>query len=231
MYTPGSGTIIWQDHFDGVLTDLLALTNYITLGVTNIHIDLGGGLGGSGALRMDWTPEAAGPCQDDSHLIERALPGTREIYVQYSVRYSPHFVFDWTQSGYSACTGNAKKLFFLWSTSGSRFDFISENHFLGMGSDYDHPLFAQNVGPAVTDEQFGDGSWHRVTMHIIQSSTPTAADGLIEGWIDGVKEWYVPNWVSSSSGGWSDFKMPTTFNQGSPVAQSEWIDDLTIWEP
>ena len=229
-HVPPSATIIWQDTFDTLASDSLALAKYITLGTDGIHLDAGGGLVGSGSLRIDWTPEND-TCQDDSHLIERALPGNREIFVQYSVRYSPHFAFDWTHSGHSGCTGNAKKLLFLASANGSPFKFASENHLLGMGSDDDHPLFAAKAGPRVTDEQLGDGTWHRVTMHIIQSSSPTAADGLIEGWIDGVKEWSVPRWVSASSGGWSAFRMPTTFDQGSPVAQSEWIDNLSIWRP
>ncbi len=227
---PRNGTIIWQDTFDSLLTDPLELANYVTHGVDGIHVDAGGGLGGSGALRIDWTPQN-GTCQEDSHLIERALPGNREIFVQYSVRYSPHFAFDWTPSGHSGCTGNAKKLFILAPTNGSPFNFASENHLLGMGSDDDHPLFAAKVGPRVTDEQLGDGTWHRVTMHIIQSSSTSAADGLIEAWVDGVKEWSVPKWVSASSGGWSAFRVPTTFDQGSPVAQSEWIDNLSIWRP
>ena len=229
-HAPRNATIIWQDTFDSLLTDPLALANYVTVGAEGIHVDAGGGLGGSGALRIDWTPQN-GTCQEDAHLIERALPGIREIFVQYSVRYSPHFAFDWTQSGHSGCAGNAKKLLLLASTNGSPFNFASENHLLGMGSENDRPLFAAKVGPRVTDEQLGDGTWHRVTMHIIQSSSTVAADGLIEGWIDGVKEWYVPKWVSASSGGWSAFRMPTTFDQGSPVVQSEWIDNLTLWRP
>jgi hypothetical protein len=147
------------------------------------------------------------------------------------VRYTPGFIFDWDYSGQHPCLGNAKKLFFLWSVSGSRFDFISENHTLGVGGDYDDPLFQQTAGPAVTDAMWGDGNWHRVTLHVRQSSTPTATDGFIYGWIDGVQRWSVPNWASQSSGGWNDFKLPTTFNQGSPVNQSEWLDELTIWHP
>ena len=229
MYQAGNGTLIWQDTFDA-LTDATIISNYTTLQAQYLHADAAAGLGGSGALRMDWVP--LGNCQDESRLVERGLPGTREIYVQFSMRYSSGFIFDWTDSGQSPCTGNAKKLFFLWSgNNDSRFDFISENHTLGVGSDEDHPLFQQTAGPAVSIAQWGDGNWHRVTFHVLQSSTPTTADGFIYGWIDGVLRWSVPNWVSHSSGGWTDFKLPTTFNQGSPVAQSEWLDNLTIWHP
>lgn len=230
VYAAGLGTLIWKDSFDGLLSDVAMLANYSVLNGQFIHVDAGAGIGGSTAARVDWF--ASTGCQDQSRVLEKGIAPTREIYAQYSVRYSPNFVFDWTHSGYNACTGNAKKLFFLYAGSGSsRFDFISENHVLGMGGDYDHPLFSQTAGPAVTDEQFGDGNWHRVTIHVIQSSTPSSADGLIEGWIDGVKRWYVPNWVSNSGGGWTYFRLPATFNQGSPVNQSEWFDNLTVWRP
>ncbi|HXD24105.1 MAG TPA: hypothetical protein VN613_12165 [Gemmatimonadaceae bacterium] len=232
-YASGGGTLLWQDNFDGRGTDAAMLSQYALMdGESGIHFDAAAGLNGSGAARIDWQAQTSASCLDDSHLIEHSFTPSQEVYVQYSVRYQPGFIFDWTgQSGGLGCVGNAKKLLFLWAASGSRFDFISENHWLGMGSDYDHPLFNQNVGPVVSDEMLGDGNWHRITMHVRQSSTPTATDGLIEGWIDGVQRWSWPNIASNASGGWVLFKMPTTFNQGSPVAQSEWFDGLTVWRP
>jgi len=233
-YASGGGTLLWQDNFDGRGTDAAMLSQYsLMTGESGIHYDATGGLNGSGAARVDWPAQtAAGGCLDDAHLIEHSFAASQEVYAQYSVRYQAGFVFDWMGHNTGVgCTGNAKKLFFFWSGSGQRFDFITENHALGMGSDLDHPLFSQNAGPVVTDEMLGDGNWHRITMHVRQSSTPTAKDGLIEGWIDGVLRWSLPNVASNASGGWVLFKMPTTFNQGSPVAQSEWFDGLTVWRP
>jgi hypothetical protein len=235
MYAEGAGTLLWRDSFDRGGTDATMLSQYARMdGEAGIHVDAAGGPNGSGAARIDWEAQtAAGACRDDAHLIEHSFPPSREVFVQYSVRYTRGFVFDWIgRRGGLGCVGNAKKLFFLWAASGkSRFDFISENHALGMGSDYDHPLFSQNVGPVVSDEMLGDGNWHRITIHVRQSSTPTARDGLVEGWIDGVQRWSWPNVASNASGGWVLFKMPTTFNQGSPVKQSEWFDGLTVWHP
>jgi uncharacterized protein YjdB len=233
--TPNGGTVIWHDDFNGgllgtVLTDAQLLVNYDVLGAAFIHADSTGGLGGSGAARIDWVRSTA--CQDASRVLEREFPATQDVYAQYDIRYTTGFIFDWTDSGQSPCTGNAKKLFFFYAGSGSgtsRFDFIAENHTLGMGGDFDHPLFQQTAGPAMSLADFGDGSWHRVTIHVRQSSTPTTADGFIYGWIDGVLRWAVPEWASGSSGGWIYFDLPTTFNQGSPADQSEWIDNLTIW--
>lgn len=227
-YQAGSGSLIWKDTFDGLASDAALLGNYTTIdGESGIHADARAGMNGTGAARIDW--QASTACQDNSHLLERGMTPTREVIVTYTVRYTPSFVFDW--QGRGPCTGNAKKLFFLYSVSGSRFDFISENHWLGMGSDYDHPLFDQNAGPAVSDEQLGDGQWHRITIRVRQSSTPTATDGYIYGWIDGVQRWAYPNVASNASGGWQYFHFPSTFNQGSPVNQSEWVDDLTVWTP
>jgi uncharacterized protein YjdB len=219
--------LIWKDTFNGGLSDAAVLGNYITLNPQYIHADASAGLSGTGALRFDW--QASSGCQDQSRLIEQGIEPTREIYVTYTIRYTPNFQYDWRNS--SGCSGNAKKLFFLYAVSGSRFDFISENHFLGMGSDYDHPLFSQNQGGTMAVEQLGDGNWHRITIHVVQSSTPTATDGVIEGWIDGVQRWSYRNVASNASGGWNYFHFPSTFNQGSPATQSEWIDDLTVWKP
>ncbi|MDP1823519.1 MAG: hypothetical protein Q8L48_09760 [Archangium sp.] len=228
IYLAGVHTLLWQDRFDGLASDAELLANYTTLNPGSIHLDPSGGLGGSGAARLDWTGSTS--CADDSVLLERSFPATPELYVQFSVRYDPGFVFDWTQTS-GPCSGNAKKLFFLWAVSGSRFDFISENHVLGMGSDYDHPLFAQNTGAGLSPEQLGDGSWHRVTIHTRQSSTPTATDGFIEAWVDGRLRWSHAAIATHNSGGYDLFKMPTTFNQGSPVTQTEWLDGLSLWRP
>lgn len=229
-YVPGTHTPLWMDDFESTLTDAAIFARYITQnGENGLHVDAGAGVGGSRALRMDWRAKSG--CTDDSHFIEGAFPvAAQEVVVQYDIRYQPNFVFDWF--GRSGCSGNAKKLFFLWAGAGSRFDFISENHVLGVGSDHDHPLFSQNVGgAALRPDDLADGQWHRITLRVRQSSTPTATDGYIHGWVDGVQKWKVDNIASNASGGWTLFKFPATFNQGSPVDQSEWVDNIRIWRP
>jgi len=233
---PGSG-VIFDDDFTGykntteLLTFVQAGKGYLHMNVENgVTLDPTGGIGNTPACRIDWKPKAsATPCADDSHLIERVFPATTALCIAWTGRYSPAFVWDWITLNQS-CKGNAKKMFLLWAVTGSRFDFICENHRIGIGSDNDHPLFPQ-LAPEVTPEMIGDGNWHRFTVRVQQSSTPTALDGHIEGWIDGVKKWDIANWPSQSSGGYNDWKMPATFNTGSPVAQSEWIDHLTLWRP
>jgi hypothetical protein len=229
VFVPGASEMLWKDDFDHAASDSALVSSYITLMASHMHFDSTGGLDGSGAVRIDWSPR--GGCRDDSRALEHTIPVSREVVVQFSVRYTPRFAFDWRRGG--RCVGNAKKLFFLWADSGSRFDFISENHVLGMGSDYDHPLFSQNIDAwhAVTPEALADGEWHRITIRVRQSSTAKARDGSIYGWIDGIQRWEYVNVASNASGGWTLFKMPTTFNQGSPVDQSEWLDGLSIWRP
>jgi hypothetical protein len=230
-YVAGINTPLVIDDFDHLVAadspeggPALPFGKYVTLSRSAIHLDAHAGIGGSAAVRFDWVPSTV--CRDDSRLIEHAFPATPELYVQWSVRYTPGFVFDWR--GHGPCTGNAKKIFFLWAHEGSRFDVISENHAIGAGSDNDHPLFAQSA-PEVTPEQLADGKWHRFTFHVRQSSTPTATDGFIQGWIDGRLKWSRRGIATHNSGGYYDFKVPTTFNQGSPVAQSEWLDNLALW--
>lgn len=200
---------------------------YLTLGVGGITHDPDAGLGGSGAARIAWTARRAGSCRDDSRVLEAWFPESREIFVQFSVRYERGFVFDWSTHG--PCAGNAKKLFLLWAREGSRFVFISENGDLGIGSDYDHPLFAQNRAVTVTPAALADGRWHRITFHIAQGSSATAHDGFLRGWIDGVQRWSYTRVRTYNAGGYYLFKMPATFNQGSPLTQTEWVDDLRIW--
>jgi hypothetical protein len=231
-YNRANHELLWGDTFDAVAvpTTRGRYGRYLTLDARTPQFDPTGGIKGSGALRIDWRPSAAtrGSCADDSNLIEAAFPPAREIFVTFSVRYSPNFVFDW--SGRGPCSGNAKKLFLLWAREGSRFVYISENGALGVGSDHDHPLFAQNrASLPYAPRDLADGAWHRITLRIRQGSTPSAPDGLVLGWIDGELHWRYDGIVTHNSGGYYLFKMPATFNSGSPVAQTEWLDNLEIW--
>jgi hypothetical protein len=230
-YTSGVHAPLWMDDFENVANTAAIYARYATQGSENgLHLDGSAGLNGSKGMRLDWASKSG--CSDDSHFVEGSFPSApKEVVVSYSVRYQPGFVFDWIGRN-GACSGNAKKLFFLWAGTGSRFDFISENHVLGMGSDHDHPLHSQNVGgSALRPEDLADGAWHRITIRVKQSSTPDATDGYIHAWVDGVQKWKRDNIASHASGGWTLFKFPTTFNQGSPVNQSEWVDNIRVWTP
>ena len=235
---PGTG-LIFADDFTGY-PNTAALLTYDPNGRGYIHmtpelgvsIDPTGGIGGKQAVKIAWPAKTT--CSDDSHIIERAFAAVSAICVSVTLRYSPGFVFDWL--GLKPCVGNAKKLAFLASPSVAgasqpRFGVVCENHALLIGSDLNDPRLAQNLGTIVTPEMLGDGAWHRYTFRVAQSSSPAAADGHCEGWIDGVKRWDYPAWACGASGGYNDFMLPTTFNQGSPVAQAEWIDHLAIWKP
>jgi hypothetical protein len=226
-----SGTILWHDAFDAPDA---GISNYATMQGGFLHADPLAGELGTGALRMDWPQSTT--CADDWTGLDHAIAGApTEIYIQFSVKYQPGFQFDWRNAAPSSCTGNAKKLFLVWSGDNrSRFIYVSEDHDLRAASDYEDALGtnrSQNGASPISLEQYADGNWHRVTFHIKQSSSITATDGFLYGWIDGVQRWSRPQWASGSVGGWVEFKMPSTFNQGSPANQSEWVDNLTIWRP
>ena len=237
---PTFGTTIWHDDFSGYSSAASLLAAYSHLvGESHIFVDPTGGYGGSPAVRVDWPQQtnrntSTGGCNDDDHLIERGFGGTTEIYVQYYVRYQAGFQFDWQAAG--ACpTGNGKKLFLVYSTSGSRLQLFSENHHIVLYTE-NHLVGTtqpgiQNVGTEFTPEDLGDGNWHRITIHAKMSSTPTATDGFLYGWIDGNLKWSNPAYATGNSGGWYDFQTPAVFNDGSPVAQSEWMDNLSVWHP
>src|SRR6185312_431681 len=124
VFVAGVSTPLWVDNFDHlVINDSTANSPeglfgpYSTLSRGSIHLDPHAGIGGTGAVRFDWVRSTA--CRDDSRLIEHGFPATPELYVQWSVRYTPGFVFDWRDNG--PCEGNAKKIFFIWAHAGSRF--------------------------------------------------------------------------------------------------------------
>lgn len=230
-FTSGVHTALWMDDFENTANTAAIYSRYVTQGSENgLNLDATGGLSGSKALRMDWRTKTG--CTDDSHFVEGIFPqAANEVVLQFSVRYQANFAFDWIGRG-GACSGNAKKLAFLYAPVGDRFDFISENHVLGVGSDHDHPLFSQNQGgAALRPDDLADGAWHRITLRVKQSSTPTAQDGYIHGWVDGVQKWKVDNIASNAAGGWVLFKLPSTLNQGSPINQSEWFDNIRVWRP
>lgn len=220
-------------HFDDFSSykDTASFKNAYILesgGDTGLFLDPTGGMGGKAAMRIDWLASAG--CQDAGHLIEMSptpVPN-KDHYVQFVVKYQKGFVFDWNYSNQHPCVGNAKKLFLAGGVVGDRFDFICENHIIHMGRDA-QPLLNQNLNTAVTPELYGDGNWHRVTLRIRQSTSLTATDGILEGWIDGIQRWKYSSWQSGSTGGFYYFRMPATFNQGSPVNQSEWMDSWRIW--
>jgi len=227
--------MLWQDALSAT-SDAAILSPYALMtGSSSMHADPTAGPNGTGALRIDWTRTTT--CQDDWSGVEHSIPGApTEIYVQFWVRYQAGFAPDWIYSGQTPCTGTAKKLFLVWSGDNvSRFIYQNENHDLHAGSDYENslntPTRSQNTSSVMSVDQYTDGTWHRVTFHIKQSSSTTATDGYMYGWIDGVLRWSKPAWASGSVGGWVDFKFPSTFNQGSPANQSEWLSGLTIWRP
>ena len=234
---PTFGTVIWHDDFSSYSSAASLLAAYIHLnGESQIFVDSTGGYGGSPAMRINWpeqpnTNASTRGCNDDDHLVEQGFTATTEIYVQYYVRYQAGFVFDWNYSGYGPCNGNAKKLFLI-PAIGGRMDLIVENHHIVLYDDnIGYASGLQNVGTEFTPEMLGDGNWHRITLHIKTSTSPTSRDGFIYGWIDGHLKWSNPAYASGNIVGWYDFQMPTVFNQGSPVAQSEWADNLTVWKP
>jgi len=231
VYSPERHVLLWSDDFDAPPAAVRSgrYGRYLTLEARPLHFEPTGGVNGSGGMRIDWRAgdTTSGRCADDSHVLEASFPAAREVVITYAVRYSRGFVFDWIGRG--GCTGNAKKLFLLWAREGSRFVFISENATLGVGSDHDHPLFQQNGDVVMRPQDLADTAWHRVTLRVRQGSSPTSADGAIHGWIDGVKRWHYDNVVTHNAGGYYLFKMPATFNTGSPVAQTEWLDELRIW--
>jgi uncharacterized protein YjdB len=243
---PTSGTTLWHDDFSSYTssTALLAAYSHMT-GENGIFLDATGGYGGSPGMRVDWqqqtnTDRSTGGCNDADHLIEHSFTSATEIYVQYYVRYQAGFQFDWRQeiaNGTAGqCNGGAKKLFLVPAVSGSRLQLISENHHIVLYTENQLSLMTgqpgiQNVGSELTPEQLGDGNWHRITIHAKMSSSPSANDGFLYGWIDGQLKWSNPAYATGNTGGWYVFQVPTVFNNGSPVAQSEWMDNLTVWRP
>ena len=114
---------------------------------------------------------------------------------------------------------------------------------VGLGEPPHRPLYGEPVEPngrspwnskrrrRIYSEDLGDGNWHRITIHAKMSSTPAARDGFLYGWIDGNLKWSNPAYPTGNAGGWDYFQTPTVLNSGSPIAQSEWLDNLVVGKP
>jgi hypothetical protein len=228
---------VWADDFQ-YTTDAQIWGPYIgdnnTLG--QIHVAPNAGLNGSTAVRMDWQPLPPTICDsipDDNRVLELPFSDSEELYIQYWVKYQAGFVFDWTQrpDWSTHGHGNAKKLMLVLAHNAGRFDFIAENHSLGLGPDAVALRQQNSGGTPFSLEQLGDGQWHRVTIHFRQSSTPTAGDGFEYAWIDGVLRWSYEGIPMYANSLYYTLRLSATFNCGSPVTQSEWLDGLRIWRP
>jgi hypothetical protein len=229
---------IWADDFQ-YQTDpeIWAGGKYAGNNVTmsQIHVAPNAGPDGSTAVRMDWQAQSSGNCIDDNRLLEKSFSESAELYLQYWVKYQSGFVFDW--AGHPLFPGNeqgnAKKLaLVLTQESSGRFDFIAENHSLGLGADIHEPLYQQNAGGTPFSlGQLGDGQWHRITIHFRRNSAPTVDDGFEYAWIDSTLRWSYSGIPLPTNTLYNTLQLSATFNCGSPVTQSEWLDGLRIWRP
>lgn len=238
-YDPQKHSLLWADGFESYASDADLLAAYVTNpeSIGRIYVESGAGLGGGRAIRFDWPASSAltlSECRDDGIVLEKAFADAgsapSELYLSFWVRYEPGFVWDWDAR--EPCRGDAKKIWFFWeATGGPRWILVMESqNELRTGFDgVQDPLLTQNLGSRVTRETIADGEWHRFTFHIRQGSETDARDGFIRGWIDGRLRWEYFGLASGSSGGFYLFKAPATFNHGSPVEQSEWMDSITIW--
>ncbi len=242
---PNFGTTLWQDDFSSYASTSALMSTYAHMaGESGVFLDPTGGFGGSPAVRVDWAKQTDRTnCPEDDHFFEHSWTSTKEIYVQYYVRYQGGFQMDWRaaqQAGTAgSCGAMTKKLFLIIPTQAAdgthpRLQMFAENHHIVLYTENQLSLMTgqpgiQNVGSEITPEMLGDGKWHRITIHAKMSSTETSTDGFLYGWIDGNLKWSNPSYATGSNTGWYVMQTPTVFNQGSPIAQSEWLDNLNIW--
>ena len=218
--------LLWGDDFDAY-ADLAAVLAVYVEKNPGIHaLDGTGGLAGSKAFRIDWPDDSNGGCVDRETLLEKSFSGSQEVFLQFHAKYDPNFRFRWSSD---PCNGNAKKIWFFWRAgSGSdRFIFVFESNAFKVGYE-SVGLLIPNAG-SLAPADLTDGAYHRFTFHIRAESSATANDGLIRGWFDGDLKWDYTQIDTDGVNGYDLFKFPTTFNKGSPQAQSEWWDGLLIW--
>ncbi len=122
---PDSGSTIWNAHFWGYASTAALMSTYIHMsGESGVFLECHRWLWNWPAVRIDWAKQTnltainETGCSEDDHLIERGFSATKEIYVQYHVRYQAHFQFDWSVARAAGtageCTGATKKLFLIY---------------------------------------------------------------------------------------------------------------------
>ena len=151
------------------------------------------------------------------------------------MRYQAGFQFDWRAAG--ACpTGNGKKLFLLLSESGSRLQLFSENHHIVL---YTENHLVGTTQPGIPERRFTeftpeDLGRRQLAPHYDSRKDEFDADsdGRVPVRLDRRQSQMVQSSLRDRKQrrryAWPT---PAVFNDGSPVAQSEWMDNLSVWEP
>lgn len=172
-YTPSQWAQEWNASWE----------NGVTEGRCEIVPELGS-IDGR-ALRVHYPADSVGPSTGGAQW-KHELPASDVLYVRYRVRFSPGF--DFVKGGKlpGPAGGTA-------NTGGSIPDGTDGWSARGMwrvgGSAVQNVYYPEQSGSYGEDFSWGvvftPGPWHTVEHRIVMN-TPGVADGIVEGWLDGV---------------------------------------------
>jgi hypothetical protein len=212
-------------------------------------------------------PNCVGKTMNNTVALLHTHPApltAREFFMQTWVRFSPEFVFvNWHCDGNArkhwlhyrdGVSGGQGRLGMLvtaenarppiWAPAGTYFGtrwhveaeaLPSESGYVGLRQ---HLNDGSGGGPDKRPQGIADDQWHRQTLRVRLESSPSAGDGLVQMWIDGL---LVMDYDGADPGspafgliktktlGLKWMEWPTVFNRGAPQAQAEWWDQMVIW--
>ena len=211
-------------------------------GAQYITLDTSTGYGAS-TRSMKYTfpnrTNSSSRCQDFSISRDLLLPsyvpnrlsGEREIWIEVVAKFSPNFR---TRAPASWNCNSAPDYKWIFATifNGGRFE-------LKIGQQGSRFTIGGPPGNTIEDvihgyraEDYWDGQWHVYRLHFKFPSSPTAADGALEAWIDGKKVYSRTNLTAASQYANDriySIALGANLNQGPAEEMALWWSRIAIW--
>jgi len=247
--TPGPGSRILFDTRQSLQAATssaaaVALFDEVT-GTWNLTTNVDGQ--GTHALRLDHAGWDGVNCTDQGGMLLKGLPtpSPRQLFLQWKL----HLGRTVTGGGLgavgsfqitNAACGNAgaKRMLVLRNVGDlggeGRVDYVwagpapANEHIEGWYTSPSPGNLGQNAGPAFSAEA-SVGTDVLYTLYLQAASAPSASDGAVRMWINGV---LIMEYVNIPTGHWAFHRLqfPTTF-RAPAQAQSEYYWDVLAWEP
>jgi hypothetical protein len=174
-------------------------------------------------LRIIFTPDMTRDTDPGVHWI--GLPGPREVRASWWVKVSANWI---------ASPAGAAKMTFLHAQP----DGQGQVYTALAGSSAPHSVivntewapYTQRIWePNVAKSPIGYGRWYRIDWYAKWESNPSAVDGILRWWVDGVLNGeYSDVRFPAGGDGFQQFEFAPTVQQPPPAEQHMYIDHTSI---
>lgn len=158
--------------------------------------------------------------------IEHVFPAQNEVYIRWYVKYSSNFVFPLNNTGKQVAISNMS---------------TNSVHIGHMGAEHVPHVVVQDGGGAILNQNqngtpitVANDRWYCFEFRLVANTSPATANGILEGWIDGVKKWSYNAVLFQTSGDMVFRYFMITgsgFNGtggGSTPEQYRWVDNVVV---